>query len=137
MIAALTLAASMLATEADYRTVLCDRPGWSQEVPLSNGTRADCLSPTEAIEIDFANKWAEAVGQSLSYAASTGKRPAIILICKRSQSDRNCLRWSLTLAETVAAWNLPIRVWLCPASAARLDDCTTGADTGGADQIGK
>ena len=33
-----------------------------------------------AVEFDFAEKWAEAVGQALYYALKTGKKPAVVLI---------------------------------------------------------
>lgn len=39
--------------------------------------RVDCLTDEYAIEVDFAKKWAEAIGQSLYYAQITGKKPAI------------------------------------------------------------
>ena len=46
------------------------------EVVMKDGTRCDILTATHAIEVDFAKKWAEAIGQSLNYAMQTGKRPA-------------------------------------------------------------
>lgn len=112
--AALTLAAALLSTESDYRDHICGAAGYRMEVRMPNGTKADCVSKTHAIEIDFAHKWAEAVGQSLNYAAETGKQPGIILICKRG-TEAGCLRWSLTLEQTIKAWKLPITVWLCDA----------------------
>lgn len=84
------------------------------EQTLPNGTRADCVSETHAIEVDFAHKWAEAVGQSLNYAAETGKRPGIILVCKRG-TEAGCLRWSLTLEQTIKHWRLPVHVMQCDA----------------------
>ena len=50
------------------------------EVVMKDGTRCDILTATQAIEVDFAKKWAEAIGQSLNYAMQTGKRPAVALI---------------------------------------------------------
>ena len=55
---------------------------------LPNGTYCDLQTDTEAIEVDFSNKWAEAVGQSLSYSLSTGKKPAIILLIDVGQWHR-------------------------------------------------
>jgi hypothetical protein len=43
-------------------------------VVLPDGTRCDCLTDTHAIEFDFGNKWAEAIGQSAYYALQTGKK---------------------------------------------------------------
>ena len=39
------------------------------EVVMKDGTRCDILTSTHAIEVDFAKKWAEAIGQSLNYAS--------------------------------------------------------------------
>jgi hypothetical protein len=55
------------------------------EQPLASGGRIDCLSDEFAIEVDWAPKWAEAVGQSLYYAQATGRKPAIILLCEESE----------------------------------------------------
>ena len=93
--------------ESRYRTDLCN--GLRQEVTLSNGARADCLSPTHAIEIDFTEKWAEALGQSLLYAAATDLKPAIYLICR--DAERKCLAHRLRLDEAIEAWKLPVEVW--------------------------
>ena len=41
---------------------------------MLDGTRCDILTDTHAIEVDFADKWAEAIGQSLKYATQTGKK---------------------------------------------------------------
>ena len=50
------------------------------EVVMKDGTRCDILTATHAIEVDFAKKWAESIGQSLHYALHTGKRPGVALI---------------------------------------------------------
>ena len=112
---ALLLAAALLSSEADYRNHICSAAGHRMEQTLPNGTRADCVSETHAIEVDFAHKWAEALGQSLNYAAETGKRPGIILVCKRGTEPR-CLSWALRLEQTIARWRLPVTVWLCDAA---------------------
>ncbi len=93
--------------EADYRDDLC--AGMWIEVSLDNGSRADCISDTHAIEVDFSEKWAEALGQALSYAGSTGLKPGIFLVC-RKEVDK-CLRHRLRLDEAISAWNLPVKVW--------------------------
>lgn len=43
-------------------------------------TRCGCLTTTHAIEFDFADKWYEAVGQSLYYSYMSGEKPGIVLI---------------------------------------------------------
>ena len=37
--------------------------GGKVEVVMKDGTRCDILTATHAIEVDFAKKWAEAIGQ--------------------------------------------------------------------------
>ena len=58
---------------------------------LSDGTRVDCLTEEYAIEFDFADKWAEAIGQSLHYALMTGKKPGIVIIIEK-ESDKKHLK---------------------------------------------
>ena len=58
------------------------------EVILFDQTRVDLLSSEYAIEVDWSRKWAEAVGQSLYYAAVTGRRPAVILLVKDATAER-------------------------------------------------
>jgi hypothetical protein len=58
-----------------------------QEVILKDGSRVDLLNADYAIEVDWAKKWAEGIGQSLLYAKLTGKQPAVILLMT-SPKDR-------------------------------------------------
>jgi len=65
--------------EIDYQQRLC--AGLFINRHLKNGTEVDCVSDTHAIEVDFTEKWAEAIGQSLQYASKRQRLPGIILIC--------------------------------------------------------
>ena len=58
------------------------------EVRLPDKTRVDCLTDEYAIEFDYANKWAESIGQSLYYAKMTGKKPAVAIIMKKPTEER-------------------------------------------------
>lgn len=78
-----------------YQQQFCDG---LQEVRLSDGTRVDCLTDEYAVEFDFANKWAEAIGQSLHYARMSGKKPGIVLIAE-SKKDWKYLLISSRLCE--------------------------------------
>lgn len=69
--------AGHLHKEAEYRDAWCQG---QTEVRLPDGTRVDCLTDTYAVEIDFARKWAEGIGQAIHYGAVTGKQPATALI---------------------------------------------------------
>ena len=72
--------------EKDYQKETCSG---IMEYRLDDGSRVDCLTDEYAIEYDFANKWAEAVGQSLYYAEKTGKKPAIMLILKDEKQKKH------------------------------------------------
>jgi hypothetical protein len=56
------------------------------EYRLKDNTRVDCITNKYAIEVDWAKKWAEAIGQSLYYAKMTNKQPAIGLICSKNDN---------------------------------------------------
>ncbi|QYY35414.1 hypothetical protein [Ruficoccus sp. ZRK36] len=76
------------------------------EISLPNGTRCDILTDEYAIEVDFADKWAEAIGQSLNYAAQTGRRAAIILIIEKPSHQKYLHR----LEGVIESHALPIVV---------------------------
>ena len=67
-------------SERYYQEMFAREIGGQVEVVMKDGTRCDILTATHAIEVDFAKKWAEAIGQSLNYAMHTGKRPGVALI---------------------------------------------------------
>lgn len=77
--AALPLAAAA-QPESHYRDLWCDDQGGQAEVVLEDRTRVDCLTDEFAVEVDFAYKWAESIGQSRYYAEMTGREPAVLLI---------------------------------------------------------
>ena len=72
--------ASAKHNEKYYQTILCNELDGKMEVVLEDTTRVDCLTDEYAIEVDFAKKWAESIGQSLYYAEMTGKKPTVALI---------------------------------------------------------
>ena len=61
---------STLMHQAQYAKKL----GGGAEVTTPDGARCGILIDTHAIEADFADEWAEAVGQSLNYAMQIGKK---------------------------------------------------------------
>ncbi len=66
--------------EKYYQTKMCNALGGTMEVVLEDKARIDCLTSEYAIEVDFAKKWAEGIGQALYYAQMSGKKPAVGLI---------------------------------------------------------
>ena len=73
--------------EKYYQTQMCNHLEGEMEVVLHDKTRVDCLTDEYAIEVDWAKKWAEGVGQSIYYAEITKKKPAIGLIMANTKTD--------------------------------------------------
>ena len=59
---------------------------------IPDGTRCDILADTHAFEVDFADKWAESVGQSLNHAMQTGKKAGIVLVLKDRGNEEHLER---------------------------------------------
>ena len=72
------------------------------EYRLWDKTRVDMLTRYEAIEVDWAHKWAEGIGQSLYYAQVTRKRPALLLLYRDLKVD--AFHHELTKAGSGGVW---------------------------------
>jgi hypothetical protein len=83
----------------------CSTQGGQAEYRLSDGSRIDCLLEEYAVEVEWAHKWTEAVGQSLYYAAVTQKKPAILLLVRGKKDSRYVQRLGVIQEE------LGITVW--------------------------
>ena len=66
--------------EASYQKAWCDAHNGIMEYQNEDYTKIDCLTDKHAVEFDFANKWAESIGQALHYGLMTGKKPKVVLI---------------------------------------------------------
>jgi len=55
---------------------------------LPDGTRIDCLTSEYAVEVEYAHKWAESIGQALYYAQSTGHKPGVLMIIQKDKDER-------------------------------------------------
>jgi hypothetical protein len=93
--------------EKYYQAAWCSERNGQIEVRLPDGTRADCITDTHAIEFDFGPKWTEATGQALYYSLQTGKRAGIVLIL---EDDKDYKYW-LRLNSTIRYFHLPIDTW--------------------------
>lgn len=93
--------------EKHYQDIFAAKVGGQTEVTAGDGTRCDILTPTHAIEVDFARKWGEAIGQSLNYGFQFNRKAGILLILE-SPSDRKHL---IRIKSIVRYYNLPIDVW--------------------------
>ncbi len=99
--------AKHLHPERWYQCQWAKAHGGITEYRLADGKRVDILTDKYAIEVDFAHKFYEAVGQALLYAARTGKQPGILLILE----DPADQKYLANLAEILTYWHLPIQVW--------------------------
>lgn len=94
--------------EAWYQKHWAEAHGGQIEVRLADGARVDILTATEAIEVDFAPKWAEAVGQALYYGSQTERRPAVLLIQLRAGDAVYAER----IRRTIQYYGLPLGLHL-------------------------
>lgn len=91
LLLALNLHAKHLKKEKEYQEHFCKQFGGITEYRLKDKTRVDCLLNDYAIEVDFAQKWAESIGQSLYYASQTSRKAAVLLIMEDLQKDEKYL----------------------------------------------
>lgn len=91
LIAILPVEAKRIYAEKVYQTQWCKAHNGKMEYRLSDKARVDCLTDTLAVEFDFANKWAECVGQALYYGRQTKKQPACVLIMENGEKDTKYL----------------------------------------------
>jgi hypothetical protein len=62
------------------------------EYMLPDKARVDILTHTEAIEVDWAHKWAEGIGQALYYGAMTKRTPVVLLLMNTADEERYLFR---------------------------------------------
>jgi hypothetical protein len=80
--------AKRLNPESYYQELWCNEQKGQAEYELEDLTRVDCLLKDKAVEFDFANKWAECIGQSLYYGIKTNKTPVCALIMEKESDIR-------------------------------------------------
>lgn len=122
------LAEASLHPEREYQDAWCALAGGTREFVLPDRARVDCLTRTHAVEVDFARKWAEAIGQALYYSIETGKSPGILLIMEEEGDERFLKR---LMAVT---GNAGITVWVTTAGDLPLKEA---ASAGSGDQFKK
>jgi hypothetical protein len=78
------------------------------EFRLKDLSRVDCLTDTHAFEADWADglKVYESIGQSLYYAAETGKLPGILLLIRKNKSEKHIRK----VKRVIESWGLPIKL---------------------------
>ena len=73
--------------ERDYQTHWCKAHNGIIEYRNKDFTRIDCLTAENAVEFDFAQKWAESIGQALHYELMTGKKAKVVLILENPKQE--------------------------------------------------
>ena len=81
------------------------------EVKVPNG-RADIVNDGYAIEVEWADKWKNSIGQALWYGLQSNKKPGIVLIMK----DINDRKYGIMLMSALdyAGMTDQIKVWFYP-----------------------
>ncbi len=106
LILPLTANAAHLHTEAHYQRIWCSEQGGITEYVLNDKSRVDCLTDEYAVEVEFASKWKESVGQSLYYGIKTERKPGILLIME-NETDTRSLNKLKIIGE-----KYNIRIWI-------------------------
>lgn len=78
---------SDLPTETEQIKILADRYKCESEVVMPDGSRADLITETHAIEVEWALKWKESISQATLYSIWTSKKPAVILLMGKDSAD--------------------------------------------------
>jgi hypothetical protein len=108
----LLFCAARLNPESYYQDIAAEKYGGQTEVTMPDGTRCDIVTEKHAIEVDFADKWGEAIGQSLNYAFQSNKRAGILLILESKDDERHLIRVNSIIEYYKLPIDvLPIRAW--------------------------
>jgi hypothetical protein len=75
------------------------------EYILDDQTRVDIITDTFAIEVDFAKKWAESIGQSLYYAEKTHRKAGVLLLVDGNNDNKYIKRLMiLAIKYNITVW---------------------------------
>ena len=110
LLISITAAEARLNTERHYQDKFCTTG--EKERILEDKTRVDCLTATRAIEVDFASKWYECVGQALHYARMTGLTPGCALIIETKADEKYWYRLKALTNHLHREYNLEIEAWM-------------------------
>ena len=103
-----TLFSQVRQRESYYQKKFAEAVNGETEVVLSDRTRVDIVTSTHVIEVDFASKWAESIGQSLHYQGMVfEKKAGVLLIIEDKKEDRFLDR----LMGVAAKHGIDVWVW--------------------------
>ena len=111
IICAIPVQAKHLHKEAEYQTYWCNKHGGQMEYVLNDRTRVDCVLPDLAVEVDFAPKWAECIGQALHYGKMTNRIPACLLILEKDTDVKYLERLQFTVDKPFRVFTIKPNVF--------------------------
>ena len=79
-------------SEKHYQAIFAKKMEGKEEVLLPDKTRCDVVTETHAVEVEFARKWTEGLGQSLWYSFQLNKKPGVVLIIEDEKDRRFLVR---------------------------------------------
>jgi len=128
-----SLSVSAQERESDYQKLIHQALGGKREVAVESGY-VDILTETHAIEVEFANKWKQAIGQALWYGLQTEHKPGIVLVKEYASDQKYVIQ--LGAALEYAGLSERIRVWIWPDqfSATREIDTSKSSETRSVDE---
>jgi hypothetical protein len=104
----LSFSSYAIEKEEFYSNIFCEELSGQSQFKLKDLSRVDCLTETHAYEVDWADgmKVYEAIGQSLYYASQTGKKPGILLLIRKDNSEKHIRK----IKEVIRYFNLDIEL---------------------------
>lgn len=99
---------NVLSSEKEVNDEWCKSNNGKIEFTTKDRTFVDCLTQKYAVEAEYDYNWKEAIGQSLHYSETTGKKAAILFI-KRDKSKKDYLN---ELNRVIKKFDLPIKVFI-------------------------
>ena len=106
----LSFSAYAIEKEEFYSNKFCEELSGQSQFKLKDLSRVDCLTETHAFEVDWADgmKVYEAIGQSLYYASQTEKKPGILLLIRKDNSQKHIRK----IKEVIRYFDLDIELIL-------------------------
>lgn len=106
MLFCVTNSLAQCASEHYYQMLFATAMHGRTEYSLPDHSRVDILTDSFSIEVEFSEKWANAIGQALYYSILTKKKPGILVIMGTRNSEK-CLRRLLCVSSLVC-----IQIWV-------------------------
>lgn len=77
--------------ETDWSRHLASEMQGVPEYRLPDNSRVDIVTEATAWEVEWSDKWPEAIGQALFYSISTDKEPGVILLLRGKNAEEDYL----------------------------------------------